>query len=49
MGEIGKIAAGMGILIAIYLFVRNSEGATSVISTLGGAIAKNVSTLQGNG
>ena len=49
MSMISKLLAGTGILIAIYLFVKNANGTASIIDTLGGVYADGVKTLQGRG
>lgn len=45
--NIGKILAGMGVLIGIYLLVRNYTGSVSIISSLSKATTSTVSALQG--
>ena len=47
MGTFTKIISGTGILIAIYLFVKNSKGAVAIINSLGGVYSSGVKTLQG--
>ena len=47
MGSIVRIISGMGILIAIYLFVANARGTASIISSVGSNSVNMVKTLQG--
>lgn len=47
MGTVSKILSGTGILIAMYLLFKNASGASSIITSLGGAYTKGVQTLQG--
>lgn len=47
MGTISKIISGTGILIALYLLVKNASGASNVIKSLGGVYTSGVKTLQG--
>ena len=47
MGSIVRIISGMGILIAIYLFVKNANGTASIISSIGSNSVNMVQTLQG--
>lgn len=49
MNTISKLLAGTGVLIAIYLFVKNASGTASIIDTLGGVYSSGVKTLQGRG
>ena len=49
MSMIAKLLAGTGILIAIYLFLDNAGGTTSIINSLGGVYTSGVKTLQGRG
>ena len=42
-----KVLSGTGILIAIYLFVKNSRGTVSIINSLGSVYSSGVKTLQG--
>ena len=48
MSVIAKLLSGTGILIAIYLFVKNADGTTSIINSLGSVYANGVKTLQGS-
>lgn len=45
--KIAMILSGTGMLIAIYLFVSNAKGTTSIISQLGSTYTGAVKTLQG--
>ena len=47
MSLIAKLLSGTGILIGIYLFVKNSQGAVAIIDSLGGTYTNAVKTLQG--
>ena len=47
MGTVSKIISGTGILVALYLLVKNASGASSIISSMGSAYSKGVQTLQG--
>jgi hypothetical protein len=47
MGTIGKALSGIGILIAIYLFVYNGDKTAKIISTLGSNTTMGIKTLQG--
>lgn len=49
MSMIAKLLSGTGILIAIYLFVRNASGTVSIINSLGNVYTSGVKTLQGKG
>ena len=46
-GTVLEIASGMGILIAIYLFLNNFQATTSILSQLGTTTTSTVRTLQG--
>lgn len=48
MSMLAKILSGTGILIGIYLFVKNADGASNIISSLGKVYSDGVRTLQGN-
>lgn len=48
MSMIAKLLSGTGILIGIYLFVKNSDGAVKIIDSLGGVYVNGVRALQGN-
>ena len=47
MGTVSKIISGTGVLVALYLLVKNAGGASEIISSMGDAYAKGVGTLQG--
>lgn len=47
MNEIGKIAGGIGLLVALYLIVVDYQGTASVISSIASATTGTVKTLQG--
>ena len=47
MGTLYKILAGIGVLIAIYLFLSNGTQTTSIISTISGNAIKGIQVLQG--
>ena len=47
MGRIVEIISGMGILIAIYLFVKNADGTASIIRQLGASSSSMIRNLQG--
>ncbi len=42
-----KIATGIGLLILVYLLVKNSMGTTSVINSLATNATAGIKTLQG--
>ena len=46
-GSIMEIVSGMGILIAIFLFLNNYEGTVSILKQLGVSTSSTVRTLQG--
>jgi hypothetical protein len=48
MQAVEKFFAGAFALIAIYLVVVNSQGTSSVVSSLGSSLSNIFSTLQGN-
>jgi hypothetical protein len=45
--NLGKVIGGIGVLIAIYLFVANADKTSKVISTIASNSIKGISTLQG--
>jgi hypothetical protein len=47
MNRFFDIVSGMGILIAIYLFLKNFNGTVKIVNALGGNSTKMVKTLQG--
>ncbi len=46
-GKITMLVSGTFTLVAIYLFLTNSKGTTSIISQLGKTYSSGVKTLQG--
>lgn len=47
MGTVYKIIAGIGALIAIYLFLSHATATTSIISTIGTNSIRGIQVLQG--
>lgn len=47
--NVGKIISGMGLLIAIFLFVSNATSTAKIIGTVGDSTIKGVKVLQGRG
>ena len=47
MGSVYKIIAGIGTLIAVYLFLNNYRATTSIINTIGSNSIKGIQVLQG--
>lgn len=47
MGTIYKAVAGIGTLIAVYLFLSNYKATTSIINTIGNNSIKGIQVLQG--
>ena len=47
MGEIGKIFAGIGLLIAIFLFLNNAQATTNIISSFASNTTAGIRALQG--
>ncbi len=45
--ELGKMLAGIGTLIAIYLFVANADKTAKIIQTIGSNGIQGIETLQG--
>ena len=45
--NVGKMVAGIGILIGIYLFVKNSDQTVKIISTIASNSVTGIKTLQG--
>ena len=45
--NLGKIVSGMGLLIAIYLFVSNANDTARIITSLGENTTKGIKVLQG--
>lgn len=48
-GSIMEIVSGMGVLIAIFLFLNNYQATVAILSQLGTSTSKTVKTLQGLG
>lgn len=47
MGSVYKVIAGIGTLIAVYLFLNNYRATTSIINTIGTNSIKGIQVLQG--
>lgn len=47
VGKMFAVIAGMGLLIAVFLFVSNPTGSASIINAIGSNAVKGISTLQG--
>lgn len=47
MSKVFDVVAGIGVLIAIYLFVSNYKATTSIISTISTNTISGIKTLQG--
>jgi hypothetical protein len=47
MGRVFDVISGMGILIAIYLFLNNGNSTVSIIQTIGNNTTAGIKTLQG--
>ena len=47
MGTLYKIVAGIGTLIAIYLFLSQYKATVSIINTIGNNSIKGIQVLQG--
>ncbi len=47
--NLGKIAAGMGVLIGIFLFISNATQTAKIISSIGSTTTQGIKTLQGRG
>ena len=46
-GKISMILSGTGILIAMYLILKNSSASVSIVNQLGKTYTNSVKTLQG--
>jgi hypothetical protein len=46
-GTVYKVLAGIGILIAFYLFLVRPDATASIIRSFSSALSSNVKTLQG--
>lgn len=47
--NVGKLIAGMGLLIAIFLVVSNANNSAKIITSVGDSTFKGVKVLQGRG
>jgi hypothetical protein len=47
MNRIFDVVSGMGILIAIYLFLANGSSTVNIIQTIGSNTTSGIRTLQG--
>lgn len=47
VGKIFAVIGGIGLLIAIYLFLANPAASVNIINAIGGNAIKGISTLQG--
>jgi hypothetical protein len=47
MNKVFDVLSGIGILIAIYLFLVNGKSTTSIISTIASNTTAGIKTLQG--
>lgn len=47
MNKFFGVLSGIGVLIAIYLFLSNGKSTTSIISTVAGNAIAGIRTLQG--
>jgi len=45
--NLGKILAGVGLLIGIYLFIKNADQTVKVVNTIAGNSINGIKTLQG--
>jgi hypothetical protein len=45
--SIGRMIAGIGLLIGMYLFLSNSDATTKIISTFAENSVRGIKTLQG--
>lgn len=48
MGRMVVVFSGIGMLIALFLVVKNGDKSVQIINSLGGNAVKGISTLQGN-
>lgn len=46
-GKVMSVVAGIGTLIAVYLFLSQGKQTTSIINTIGSNSIKGIRTLQG--
>ncbi len=49
MGQVGKIVAGMGLLIGLYLVIHDYSGTVSIINSIANATTGTVKVLQARG
>ena len=49
MNRIGDIIAGIGFLIAIFLFLSRPEATTNIINSIANASVSSIRVLQGRG
>ncbi len=47
MNRVFDVVSGMGILIAIFLFLNNGQATVSIIQTIGSNTTSGIRTLQG--
>lgn len=47
VGKIFGVIAGVGLLIAVFLFISNYKGSVAVINAIGSNAVRGISTLQG--
>lgn len=47
MGTLTKVVSGIGVLIAIYLFLDNFNATSSIINTIGKNSINGIAVLQG--
>jgi hypothetical protein len=47
MNRVFDVVSGMGILIAIYLFLANGKSTVDIIQTIGSNTTSGIKTLQG--
>lgn len=46
-GKIAMILSGTGLLVAMYLILKNSTASVNIVKSLGGVYTDSVKTLQG--
>jgi hypothetical protein len=47
--NIGKVISGIGVLIAVYLFVSRADETATIINTIASNSVAGIKTLQGRG
>ena len=47
MGTFGKVVGGIGVLIAMYLLIKNADQTVKVIQTISANSIAGIATLQG--